>query len=67
MATTPNQRTALTAEERKLLTNGLDMLSTSLNRSAKAAKGTTIKDAFETEARKVTNLANKINSGELEL
>lgn len=65
MATAP--QTKLTKEERKILTNGLDMLSSSLKRSAKAAKGMTIREAFETEAAAVDRLTAKLNTGELDL
>lgn len=57
----------ITKEERAVLTNGLDMLYTSLMRSAKSAKAASLRDAFEIEARKVETLSNRLNSGELEL
>lgn len=57
----------ITKEERTVLTNGLDMLYTSLMRSAKSAKSSSLRDAFEIEAQKVNNLTSKLNSGELEL
>lgn len=61
---TPNK---ITKEERAVLTNGLDMLYTSLMRSAKSAKSTALRDAFELEAQRVMNLTSKLNSGELQL
>lgn len=57
----------ITKEERAVLTNGLDMLYTSLMRSAKSAKSTALRDAFELEAQRVMNLTSKLNSGELQL
>lgn len=57
----------ITKEERAVLTNGLDMLYTSLMRSAKSAKSSSLRDAFEIEANKVMQLQSKLTSGELEL
>lgn len=65
MATqTPNK---VSKEERKLLLQGLQMLHTSAERSAKSAKSDTIRDAYEAEAGKLGTLINRLTSGELEL
>lgn len=65
MATTTPQK--LTQEERKTINNALDLLETSLKRSEKSAKGATIAKAFADEATKVSQVRNRVNTGELEL
>lgn len=71
MATATNgtiqQPKKLSADERKMIQNGLGMLQTSLERSQKAAKGDSIRAAYAAEAAQVSNLYNRITTGELDL
>lgn len=67
MATANGQKTAITADQRKQIIEGLGMLAASLHRSARGAKTDSIREAYAKEAAQVDNTVNKLASGELDL